>query len=68
MDTGGNLGPGATAVVGENGPEIVHGPGSVTSTASTSRIFGEMLDKLDQMVTVLKDHRDISEKTLQATS
>jgi uncharacterized protein YoxC len=65
---GANLGVGQTALVGERGPEIVHGPGSVTSTASTSRIFNEMLDKLDEMVDVLKDHRDTSEKILHATA
>jgi hypothetical protein len=67
MANGGNLGPGQTAIVGERGPEIIHGPGSVTSTAATSKIFGEMLDRLEEMVDVLKDNRDYSEKILHAT-
>ena len=67
LANGGNLGAGETAIVGERGPEIVHGPGSVTSTAATSKIFGEMLDKLDDLLDVMKDHRDTSEKILHAT-
>ena len=64
---GANLGPGETAIVGERGPEIVQGSGSVTSTASTSRIFNDMLGKLDEMVRVMKDHKDISEDLLHAS-
>jgi hypothetical protein len=67
LANGGNLGAGQTAIVGEKGPEIIHGPGSVTSTAATSKIFGEMLDRLEEMVDVLKDNRDYSEKILHAT-
>ena len=68
MNTGGKLAPGETALVGENGPEIIQGPGSVTSTAATSRTFDNMLDKLTEMVSILKDHRDISKDLLTVTS
>ena len=64
---GGNLGPNQSAIVGERGPEIIHGPGSVTSTAATSKIFGEMLRRLEELINVSKDNRDVSEKILQAT-
>ena len=64
---GGTVGSGQTAIVGEKGAELVNGPASVTSTASTSQIFNNMLDKLDEMVDVLKDNRDYSEKILHAT-
>ena len=64
---GGTVGSGQTAIVGEKGAELVNGPASVTSTASTSQIFNNMLDKLDEMVSVLKDNRDYSEKILHAT-
>jgi hypothetical protein len=67
MANGGNLGPGQTAIVGERGPEIVQGSGSVTSTAATSRVFNDMLGKLDEMVRVMRDHKDISEDLLHAS-
>jgi hypothetical protein len=67
MANGGTLASGQTAVVGENGAELVNGPASVTSTASTSKIFGDMLSRLEEMVDVLKDNRDYSEKILHAT-
>jgi hypothetical protein len=67
MANGGTLASGQTALVGEKGAELVHGPASVTGTASTSKIFGDMLDKLGEMVDVLKDNRDYSEKILHAT-
>jgi uncharacterized membrane protein (Fun14 family) len=67
MANGGNLGPGETAIVGERGPEIVQGSGSVTSTAATSRVFNDMLGKLDEMVRVMRDHKDISEDLLHAS-
>ena len=68
MNTGGKLAPGETALVGENGPELIQGPGSVTSTATTSRTFDNMLDRLTEMVSILKDHRDISKDLLTVTS
>ena len=67
MADGGNLGPNQSAIVGERGPEIIHGPGSVTSTAATSKIFNEMLRRLEELINVSKDNRDVSEKILQAT-
>jgi tape measure domain-containing protein len=36
LATGGSLGVGEAAVVGERGPEIVRGPGTVNSTAATA--------------------------------
>jgi hypothetical protein len=56
------------AIVGESGPELVQGPGSVTSRADTSELFRSMNSNMEAMLRVLKDHKDISEKTLWATS
>jgi len=65
---GGTLGPGQTGIVGENGPELIQGPGSVTSTASTSRKFDDMLDRLTEMVSIMKEHRNISKDLLSVTA
>jgi hypothetical protein len=65
---GASLGSNDLAIVGETGPELVQGPGSVTSRADTSELFKSMNNNIEAMLRVLKDHKDISEKTLWATS
>ena len=39
MATGGSLSSGKTAMVGEQGPEIIKGPASVTSTQETKNLI-----------------------------
>jgi hypothetical protein len=39
FDGGGNIPSGKWGIAGENGPEIIQGPASVTSTADTARIM-----------------------------
>lgn len=48
-------------------PATLHGNELITPLDKNT-VFNEMLDKLDQMVKVLKDHKDISEKTFRATT
>ena len=67
-DVGGSLLAGETAMVGERGPEIVQGPGSVTSTATTSKIFNEMNKHLLDLVKLTKEHKYTSEKMLRASA
>ena len=59
---GGTMGADDTTIVGEGGPEIVSGAGVTTSTASTSEIFNKMLTSLEDLLSVMKDNRDYSEK------
>ena len=68
MDKGGSLLSGETALVGEKGPEIVSGPGNVTSTANTNKVFVEMNKHLADLVKITKDHKYTSEKMLRATA
>lgn len=65
---GASLSGSDVAIVGETGPELVQGPGSVTSRANTSEIFNKMNSNIEALLRVMKDHKDISEKTLWATS
>ena len=67
-DQGGDILQGQTALVGEKGPELIQGPGSVTSTATTSKIFNEMNKHLADLVKITKDHKYTSEKMLRATA
>jgi hypothetical protein len=55
---------GTNVIVGEGGSSEVIAP------LKNGRLPGmdEMIDRLDQMITVLKDHRDTSEKIFQATA
>jgi hypothetical protein len=63
---GTTLGAGDTAIVGERGPEIINGSGSVTSTAASSEIFSRMVDKLEELVDLMESNNSTSEKILQA--
>jgi hypothetical protein len=67
-DKGASLGANDVAIVGEKGPEIVQGSGSVTSRASTSEIFSKMNSNLETMIRLLKDQHSTSEKILWAQS
>lgn len=42
LDKGGYIPPGMTGIAGENGPEIIRGPATVTSTDDTADILGNM--------------------------
>ena len=55
------------SIVGERGPEIIQGSGSVTSTAATSEIFSKMLTKLDRLIAVTESHSSTTTKLLNAT-
>jgi hypothetical protein len=68
MDLGGTLGVGESAVVGEMGPEIVTGPGSVTSRAQTTQLFAEMSRTLKDIHSTLKDSHTVARKTLNAVA
>ena len=61
------LNPNDAYVVGENGPEIVQGSGSVTSSASSSEVFNKMLSKLDRLIAVTESHSSTTTKLLNAT-
>jgi len=61
------LNPDDAYIVGERGPEIVQGSGSVTSTAATSEIFSKMLTKLDRLIAVTESHSSTTTKLLNAT-
>ena len=75
---GGYLPNGKLGIVGENGPEIVAGPTNVTSTADTAAqmsgvstmapILAAQLEKLDELVTVMKSQVGVSQKILQYQS
>jgi len=86
---GGMIGDGELAVVGDGGPEVVQGPGKVTSVAETESLsatlialndkfdtlintmskYGELeKDLLTDLVDVVNDHKDISEKHLWASA
>jgi hypothetical protein len=67
LDKGGVIEGAETAIVGENGPEIVHG-GSVTSTASTSKIFDQMNIHLAELVRLTKTQNNTSEKILRVSA
>ena len=67
-DNGASLGPDDVAIVGEKGPEIVQGSGSVTSRASSSEIFNKMNANLETMIRLLKAQHGTSEKILMASS
>jgi hypothetical protein len=68
LDGGGQIEGAEVALVGEKGPELVSGPASVTSRADTSKIFSEMNSNIKALLKVMRDHKDISEKTLWAQS
>ena len=68
LDGGGEIEGSEVALVGEKGPELVSGPASVTSRADTGKIFGEMNNNIKALLKVMRDHKDISEKTLWAQS
>lgn len=47
-DKGGTIGAGKLGIAGENGPELIGGPGSVLSTASTAKLV-EALDAMREL-------------------
>jgi len=67
-DNGANLGVGDSAIVGEMGPEIVSGPGSVTSRSQTSQVFAEMTRTLKEISNTLKNSHTVARKTLNAVA
>jgi len=67
-DNGANLGVGDSAIVGEMGPEIVSGPGSVTSRSQTSQVFAEMTRTLKEISNTLKNSHSVARKTLNAVA
>jgi hypothetical protein len=68
MDKGGALSPGKMAIVGEKGPEIIQGPGSVTSTSHTSKTFDQMNHHLAELVRLMKTGNRTSDKLYRATA
>ena len=68
LDKGGILGSDQIGLVGENGPELVSGPGAVTSRNNTNQLFVEMNKHLADLVKITKDHKYTSEKMLRATA
>jgi hypothetical protein len=64
---GGKMGSDDTTIVGEDGPEIVSGAGVTTSTSATSKIFSEMVQKLDLIARKVDEHKEVSEHILAQT-
>jgi hypothetical protein len=64
---GGQMGDDDTTIVGEDGMEIVSGKGVTTSSASTSKIFSEMVQKLDLIARKVDEHKEVSEHILAQT-
>ena len=54
-----------TSIAGEAGPEAVI-PLPDGRTVPVKMDVGELVEKIEEMIVILKDHRDISEKTLWA--
>lgn len=68
LDKGGTLGANQVGLVGENGPELISGPGSVSSRYNTNQVFEKINSNLERLVTLTKEHNYTSDKMLRATS
>jgi hypothetical protein len=67
-DKGADLGVGDVAVVGERGPELVSGPGQVTSRAQTNQVFTEIAKTLKEIKATLADSNNVHKRTLSAVA
>jgi len=67
-DSGKSLGAGDVAIAGENGPELIHGPGSVTSRIDTGKIFSSIDEKLGKIHAVLMSQHATQGKMLRAVA
>ena len=68
LDKGGVLGSDQIGLVGENGPELVSGPGAVTSRNNTNQLFEKMNKNLEHLIVLTKESNYTSDKLLRATA
>ena len=68
LDKGGILGSDQIGLVGENGPELVSGPGAVTSRNNTNQLFEKMNKNLEHLIVLTKESNYTSDKLLRATA
>lgn len=67
-DNGANLRPGEMAVVGENGPEIVGGPGTVSSRSDTNKLFASINAHLSKLVKLADAQNNKTDKLIRVVA
>ena len=67
-DKGAELRPGEMAVVGENGPEIVGGPGTVSSRSDTNKLFASINAHLSKLVKLADAQNNKTDKLIRVVA